>query len=341
MERTTDRVTQLVVGVVVLVGGLFGMGLLFLVAGLLTPSALDRKGAARFVRDRAVRLGIPLVIFVAVIDPLTDYVGHRGMGEATGFGQYMHLWLARDADAGPAWFIADLLVFSIVYALIRGVRPATRRSREPFEPRRLLAVGALIAGGSFLIRIVWPFMSDTFFGLNLWEFPQMIGMFALGVLAAEAGWNATSLPVNRKKTVVQVAIASLVALLCFAVLGASADDAGPLLGGLHIQALPLPIIEAAWAISMSLVTLEYFRRRATVSSQTLAGASRASYDAYLLHPPLIVVLAVALRTSGFSIGTKFVLVSIVGVSLAFVIGWILAHARSDHLWSRSRVAGPT
>jgi Acyltransferase family len=36
MERTTNAVTELAFGVVVFMGGLFGMGLLFLVAGLLT-----------------------------------------------------------------------------------------------------------------------------------------------------------------------------------------------------------------------------------------------------------------------------------------------------------------
>ncbi len=329
MERTADPVTQLVVGVVVLVGGLFGMGLLFLVAGLLTPSAFERKGPTRFARDRAVRLGIPLVIFVCAIDPLTDYIGHDGMGEATSLGQYMHVWLARDADAGPAWFIAELLVFSVVYAVVRGVRPAKHGSPEPFVPVRLVAVGGFIAAGSFFIRISWPFMSETFFGLNLWELPQMIGMFTLGVLAAESGWNGRPLPKSRMATLVRVAAVSLVAVVSFAVVAASASDAAPLLGGLDVRALPLPLIEAAWAISMSLVTLEYFRRRAARTNASLTAVSVASYDAYLVHPPVIVLLAVVMRTSSVPIEAKFVLVSMFGVPLAFAIGWIVAQARRN------------
>ena len=35
------------------------MGLLFLVAGYFVPASFDRKGSRRFLRDRAVRLGIP------------------------------------------------------------------------------------------------------------------------------------------------------------------------------------------------------------------------------------------------------------------------------------------
>ena len=35
------------------------MGLFFLLAGLLTAGALDRKGSRRFAGDRLLRLGVP------------------------------------------------------------------------------------------------------------------------------------------------------------------------------------------------------------------------------------------------------------------------------------------
>jgi glucan biosynthesis protein C len=119
VERTTNAVTQLAMGIIVLLGGLFGMGLLFLMAGLMTVPAFARKGAGRFVRDRVLRLGLPLVFFITVIDPLTDYVGHRAMGQANGFIDYLGRWIRQDADAGPAWFIAILLAFSLAYAAWR------------------------------------------------------------------------------------------------------------------------------------------------------------------------------------------------------------------------------
>jgi glucan biosynthesis protein C len=51
----------------------FVMALFFLVAGLLTPGALDRKGPRRFARDRLIRLGIPLAAFTFVLWPLMTY----------------------------------------------------------------------------------------------------------------------------------------------------------------------------------------------------------------------------------------------------------------------------
>src|SRR6516165_8143409 len=45
----------------------FFMGLLFLTAGSFVPCAFDRKGLSKFLRDRALRLGVPSLIFMLVI----------------------------------------------------------------------------------------------------------------------------------------------------------------------------------------------------------------------------------------------------------------------------------
>src|SRR3954470_14532083 len=42
--------------------GIFLMALLFLLAGLHTPPSVDRKGPARFARDRLLRLGVPFAV---------------------------------------------------------------------------------------------------------------------------------------------------------------------------------------------------------------------------------------------------------------------------------------
>ena len=51
----------------------FFMGFLFFLAGYFVPGAYDKKGAARFLRDRAYRLGLPSLLFMFVIQPLTCY----------------------------------------------------------------------------------------------------------------------------------------------------------------------------------------------------------------------------------------------------------------------------
>jgi fucose 4-O-acetylase-like acetyltransferase len=46
------------------------MGVLFLISGYVSPGSLDRKGPRRFVTDRLIRLGIPLLVFFFVLNPI-------------------------------------------------------------------------------------------------------------------------------------------------------------------------------------------------------------------------------------------------------------------------------
>jgi len=327
MERTTKALTELAFGIVVFMGGLFGMGLLFLVAGLLTPPAFARKGPRLFIRDRVLRLGFPLVVFIAVIDPLTDYIGHRAMGQADGFLDYLGTWIRQDADAGPAWFIAALLAFSLVYAAWRTAVPAGSVSGLPFRGTQLVGFGMFIVGASFLTRLVWPFMSDSIFGLNLWEFPQMMAMFALGAQAAERGWAGGPIPDRLRRTCRRTAVAGMVMLVLLVAVAGGSDDESALLGGFHVQALAIPIVEATVAIGMSLWTLEWFRRRWNRSSSMSRAASRASYAAYLVHAPAVVLLSVALGWVAVPVEIKFVVVFFAGVPVAFILGWLATRSR--------------
>jgi Acyltransferase family len=67
-ERTTSTLTPTLLAFPALLAGLFGLGPLFLLGGLLSARSLGRKGSGRFVRGRLVRLGLPLLGFVVLVD---------------------------------------------------------------------------------------------------------------------------------------------------------------------------------------------------------------------------------------------------------------------------------
>lgn len=326
-ERTASVVAEAVVGTVVAAGLLFGMGLLFLLAGLLTPPAFVRKGAPRFTRDRLVRLGVPLLLYVFVIDALTDFIGYRATVGNRGLVPYLEIWWRNDADLGPAWFVAVLLVFSLGYAAWRSLRPARRPDDgASLGGRQLLLVGLVIVAGSFVIRLAWPFGSRAMFGLNLWELPQMVALFGLGVLSAERNWLEGGLPDRLWRRCGAAAILGALSVpLVLALLTGRDDD--PLLGGLDPRALLIPIGEAVIAIGMSLWTLEWFRRRWNGTGPVRQGLGRASFAAYLVHPPVIVLLSVALQSVAVPAEVKFLVVSAVGVVGAFALGWLLTRWR--------------
>jgi glucans biosynthesis protein C len=56
-ERTTSTLTPTLLAFPALLAGLFGLGPLFLIGGLLSAASLARKGPCGFARGRLVRLG--------------------------------------------------------------------------------------------------------------------------------------------------------------------------------------------------------------------------------------------------------------------------------------------
>ena len=93
----------------------FFMAVLFFIAGYFSAAAYDRKGFSPFVRDRFIRLGLPTLLYMLVIGPLTQYFLSRTWGT----GGFPHQWLLHLKDGewlsetGPMWFCAALLMLPL------------------------------------------------------------------------------------------------------------------------------------------------------------------------------------------------------------------------------------
>ena len=48
------------------------MGALFLLAGYFTPGSFERKGTGSFLKSRLIRLGIPLIIWIFILNPFSN-----------------------------------------------------------------------------------------------------------------------------------------------------------------------------------------------------------------------------------------------------------------------------
>src|SRR5579864_457983 len=99
----------------------FFMGLLFFIAGYFAPASLDRKGPRQFVRDRAFRLGLPVLFYMFVLGPIVEYfLAHSWTSTLP--TSFLNEWVKhiRNGDFlqenGPLWFCLALLIFSAVYA---------------------------------------------------------------------------------------------------------------------------------------------------------------------------------------------------------------------------------
>ena len=325
-ERTTSALTPTLLAFPALLGGLFGLGPLFLLGGLLSAGSLARKRPGGFARGRLLRLGLPLLAFFVLVDPLTDYLG------ALAEGKHPRLWSyltdqTGTRDTGPMWFVALLLLVSLTYAGLRRLHPARGSVAAGVGPRYLVAAAAGIAVGSFAVRLVSPLGEETFANLRWEAWPQGIGLFALGVLAGERGWLAV-LDRRLVRGCGRAAVVALLGLTALAAWALATDRLDAVAGGLAWPSAAFAILEGLGAVALSLWLLVWFRRRWDRPGQLVQRAGRGSYAAYVLHPPVLVMLSLLVRPLPVPPEAKFLLVAAGGVVAAFAVGVGLTRLRA-------------
>ena len=313
-ETTFTAGSELALTVLIGPSGLFVIGAFFFVSGLFTPRSVERKGRRGFALDRMVRLGLPWAVSALVVWPLSVWLAYRAAGhDVTPWalvGQRSPF-----LDSGALWFALVLLIYSIGYALWPGV---------PSGPNLLLAATA-IAAGSFVTRLVFPARSGQPGDLHLWQWPQCLGMFLLGIAAARSGW-ARGLPdrVYRRSAVV-AGVTVLVVPLAALALGVTevASGVDRFLGGWHWQAALTAVVEGVLVVFGSVWLLGLAQRHFTWSGPLATACARGAFPAFVLQGPVLLLLAVAQRPLGLPAEVKGPLLVAVGLATSFWLGNLL------------------
>ena len=128
----------------------FFMSLMFFLSGLFVWPSLQRKGIGHFLRDRALRLGLPFLAAIFVLMPIAYYASFQLTGKQLGFVDF---WLENLKEGiwfdGPGWFIWFLLLLDLlaipIYYLAPGVVDAINRLSFGSYKRAWLFASALAA----------------------------------------------------------------------------------------------------------------------------------------------------------------------------------------------------
>lgn len=78
VEQPVDGLTGAVLFPFVAINQAYFMGFFFLLSAYLLPGSLKRKGRTQFLSDRMVRLGLPLVVYFFVLNPLVFAISALG-----------------------------------------------------------------------------------------------------------------------------------------------------------------------------------------------------------------------------------------------------------------------
>jgi glucan biosynthesis protein C len=306
----------------------FFMGFFFMISSYFAPSSYDRKGAWPYLKDRLIRLGIPLLFYIVVIDPLFSYGLSRNRGYPGSLREFLRLYLNdyRALGVGPLWFVEVLLIFSFIYVLWRllrkpAVTPAPSESKAPGN-LAIAGFALVLALLTFVVRIWQPVGSGfNFFGFQFSFFVQYIALLVVGVLAYRRNWFSGLTDAQGK--VWRWTILALVVLffVLFVAGGALEGSIDPFMGGLHWQSLAFALWEQFMCMAMVVTLLVWFRTRFNQQGAWAKKLSAASYATYIFHQPVIALLMIALGGIRLDMGLKFVLVAPLAVSLCFLVGY--------------------
>jgi glucan biosynthesis protein C len=234
------------------------------------------------------------------------------------------------ASISVLWFVEALLIFSIVYALVRLLTKAGRARDDappvPVPSNRSIALFALLLGlVTFVVRI-WAPMWWWWEPLHQepGHFPQYIGFFLVGVVAYRHMWfTQISAAQVRLWRWVALALVPLFPALAVAA-GALRGEMDPAVtGGFTWLSLAYSLWEGFMGTAMVIVVLVWCRARFDRQGRLLRSMSAASYAVYVLHPLLIVPLALALSGIRLDLSLKFVLVAPLAVALCFLVGHVI------------------
>jgi peptidoglycan/LPS O-acetylase OafA/YrhL len=303
------------------------MGAFFLLAGYFTPGAFDRKGRGAFLRDRLIRLGIPLAVYVFVLNPLAELGVWLMPAELTGLtGSASWSDYPDMIGLGPLWFVAMLLIFSLGY-----VGYKTLANGSSVRPAAMPGYGAIagftvvLAAASFGWRMIVPL------GESVWQFPtlaylpQYLSFFALGALAYRLDWLAT---LSNAKGAVGAFAAAAAAVFLFPLAFSGemfslevTEALENAMGGANWQSAAFVAWDSIFAVGLVLALIVGFRAVAKRKNTLGTFLAKHSYAVYVVHIPVVVFGAYLMRTIELSAIVKTAVVSAVVIPACFLIAF--------------------
>lgn len=318
----------------------FSMGLLFLVAGYFTPGAFDRKGFGRFVKDRCRRLGLPSLFYLLVVTPFILWVevpSSVWTGGASNFLDYYRQYLMsagmRLLGIGPMWFALALLVFSIIYALLRTVWPpaagtGAQRGNAAFNV--LITLVMVIAAGAFLVRLVFP-LGTIFWGMQLCYFSSYIVLFIAGILAYRTNYYERITSAVGKRWLIAGVILGFAGLFAIKWIAGIYNfsthtinlktTGGSFAGGVSWLSFSFALWESFVAVSMTVGLMALFRDKLNHGDSLARKLSDSAFAVYMFHPPIIIAVTLAMQMLIIAPVLKWAMASLISVPLCFLLAY--------------------
>jgi peptidoglycan/LPS O-acetylase OafA/YrhL len=304
----------------------FFMALMFFLSGLFVWNSLQRKSSRHFLRDRALRLGLPFIVAAAVIAPLAYYPSYLQTGGAGVAGFWQQWRSLGNWPAGPAWFVWLLLAFDVFAVALTMILPrwgdALGRLTSGADRRPIVFFGLLVAATAAAyipMALIFNPFSWSVFGPFFFQTSRLLHYLVYFLLGAGVGAYGLdrSLLAPNGKLARRWPLWSVAALVAFG-----------LASGVGIATLTAHIGSRGWEIAAdttfvlssaasSFAFLALFVRFANTRSRIWDSLSANAYGMYLVHYAFVSWLQYALLKAHLPAIAKGSLVFVAAVLLSW------------------------
>jgi peptidoglycan/LPS O-acetylase OafA/YrhL len=321
------------------------MALLFMLSGLFAAGSLVRKGSRIYATDRLWRIGLPFLLAVAFLSPLSFYPAYLVRTAEPSVLGFWRQWFSLSSwPSGPQWFLWQLLAVNLLAAVVYVVAPGYIRrlgrlgawfGERPFVFFGLLTAASALAYAPLAFSYSpWRWGSLGPFALQFCRPAHYIVYFfaglTLGSEGIDRGLLACDGPLARNWRAFFAA-----ALVSFGIWAGCTYLTLPDWGKAGLAArfaasLAYPLGCAAGALFLLALCLHFAGKRRWVLDSLSANA----YSIYLLHYVFVVWLQYALLESNLIVFAKVAIVLVV----ALIMSWAASIGLSRLLAGSAMVA---
>ncbi|PKB18819.1 acyltransferase [Flavobacterium sp. 5] len=300
----------------------FFMGFFFLLAAYFTDSSYYKKGTTQFIKDRLIRLGIPLLFYCFILSPFLSYlVYYFAKQQHITFLQYLSgydSWI----DFGVMWFVAALLFFTMIYVLMQKFFKTDFSKSLPAPGTfQILSFAVIIGTISFIVRIIFPVgWVLKPLGFQLGHFTQYIALFIVGIMASRNNWFEQLTDQTRKYLKKSIGFCLLFFPIFFFIRAKLNMPISWYSGGFHWQSLVYAIWEQWIGISILIVFLIKGRKSWNTTSAFLTKIARSNFVVYIFHPLVIISLTLLIRNWAIDPAIKLLVIAPFTVAGSFGLG---------------------
>jgi peptidoglycan/LPS O-acetylase OafA/YrhL len=275
------------------------MPAIFLISGMATFYALDKRRAGRFVKDRSLRLLVPLLVGLFTHIPLQEYLEQVSQHHYRGSFWQWYLSMLNSLDrfggtfnwiGGHLWYLEVLFIFSLVcLPLCLWLRNGTGQRVLAWLGERFAAPGAVYLPVLLIILLSATLnpengsilTSEDFGG---WNLPSHLLFFLSGfVLASSPAMQGSIRRIRWFSLVTGLVVFLVGAGLLFALTGGEAA-----FGSVYYLVWAVISSLSAWVCMLAI--LGFGMQRLNVHTPVSEYANEAVLPFYVLHQSILFVV---------------------------------------------------